>query len=148
MKLSKRSEYALRALVDMASLNGTKPVPLSALARRNNIPLKFLEQIFIPLKNAGVIRSQAGANGGYWLGRSADAITFGEVIRLLDGTLAPVSCVSQIAYGPCTCPDETKCALKIVMQEVRDAIVAVLDKTTLADAARQTVCDVPLIPAS
>ena len=134
MKLSKRSEYGLRALLDLAASNHARPTPVRALAERNNIPPKFLEQIFLALRNAGIVRSQAGANGGYTLGRPADAITLGEVIRLLDGTIAPVSCTSQIAYEPCSCPDERTCALRLAMQQVRDAIVAVVDHTTLADA--------------
>ncbi len=133
MKLSKRSEYGLRALFDLAASNHARPVPVQTLAKRNNIPHKFLEQIFLLLRNAGIVHSQAGANGGYTLGRPADAITLGEVIRILDGTIAPVSCVSQIAYEPCTCPDENTCALRLAMQQVRDAIVAVVDHTTLAD---------------
>ncbi len=137
MKLSKRSEYGLRALLDMAGCGEKQPVPLKELADRNNIPLKFLEQIFLSLRNAGILRSQAGPRGGYMLGRPACEITLGEVIRTLDGTIAPVGCVSQIAYEPCTCPDSRACALRAVMNRVRDAIVAVVDHTTLWDAVTQ-----------
>jgi Rrf2 family cysteine metabolism transcriptional repressor len=134
MKLSKKSEYGLRALMDMAARDGQSPVPLKDLADRNNIPLKFLEQIFLTLRNAGVVRSQAGAHGGYMLSRTPEEITLGEVIRTLDGTIAPVGCVSKIAYEPCTCPDERTCPLRAAMNQVRDAIVAVVDYTSLADA--------------
>jgi Rrf2 family cysteine metabolism transcriptional repressor len=134
MKLSKKSEYGLRALMDMAARDGQSPVPLRDLADRNNIPLKFLEQIFLSLRNAGVVRSQAGAHGGYMLSRTPEEITLGEVIRTLDGTIAPVGCVSKIAYEPCTCPDERTCPLRAAMNQVRDAIVAVVDYTSLADA--------------
>ena len=133
MKLSTRSKYGLRALFDMAAQPPNQPVRLKDLARRNNIPLKFLEQIFLILRHAGIVRSQVGARGGYTLGRPASHITLGQVIRTLDGTIAPVNCISKIAYEPCTCPDEQACALRAVMSQVRDAIVAVVDHTTLAD---------------
>lgn len=137
MKLSKRSEYGLRALLDMAARDHQRPAPLKDLAERNHIPIKFLEQIFLILRHAGVIRSVAGAHGGYKLGRPACEITLGQVIRTLDGTIAPVSCISKIAYEPCTCPDEQTCPLRAAMNQVRDAIVAVVDNTSLADAVAQ-----------
>ncbi len=135
MRLSHRSKYALLALFDLAGRTGDDPVPLKELAERNNIPYKFLEQIFGTLRSAGIVHSKVGPHGGYTLGRPAHEITLGAVIRLLDGTLAPVSCVSQIAYGPCTCPDEQSCPVRAVMAQVRQSIVAVVDNTTLADAA-------------
>jgi len=134
MKLSKKSEYGLRALLDLAAHSDQGAVRLKDLADRNNIPIKFLEQIFLALRNAGVVRSQVGARGGYMLSRSSEEITLGEVIRTLDGTIAPVGCVSKIAYEPCTCPDERVCPLRAAMNQVRDAIVAVVDYTSLADA--------------
>jgi Rrf2 family protein len=139
MRLSRRSKYALLALFDLAGRASTSPIPLKELAERNHIPGKFLEQIFRTLRNAGFVHSQVGAHGGYTLARPAEEITLGAVIRTLDGTLAPVSCVSQIAYGPCTCPDESTCPLRAVMAQVREAIVAVVDKTTLADAVGRTL---------
>ena len=135
MRLSHRSKYALLALFDLAGRPDSGPVPLKELAERNQIPFKFLEQIFRALRSAGIVHSQMGAHGGYTLGRPASEITLGAVIRILDGTLAPVSCISQIAYEPCTCPDEHTCPLRAVMVRVRQAIVAVVDSTTLADAA-------------
>ena len=135
MRLSRRSKYAFLALFDLAGRPGNVPVPLKELAERNQIPPRFLEQIFRTLRNAGIVHSQLGARGGYTLGRPAGEITLGAVIRILDGTLAPVSCVSQIAYERCTCPDEHTCPLRAVMGRVRQAIVAVVDSTTLADAA-------------
>ena len=134
MKLSKRSEYGLRALLDLAAHADKGPLRLKDLAKRNNIPIKFLEQIFVTLRNVGVVRSQVGARGGYTLGHPAEEITLGQVIRALDGTIAPVGCVSVIAYEPCTCPDESTCALRAAMNQVRDAIVAVVDHMSLADA--------------
>jgi len=134
MKLSKKSEYGLRAMLDLAAHADEGAVRLKDLADRNNIPVKFLEQIFLTLRNAGVVRSQVGAHGGYMLSRPAEEITLGQVIRTLDGTIAPVGCVSKIAYEPCTCPDERACPLRAAMNQVRDAIVAVVDYTSLADA--------------
>lgn len=134
MKLSKKSEYGLRAILDLAAHADEGAVRLKDLADRNSIPLKFLEQIFLTLRNAGVVRSQVGAHGGYMLSRPAEEITLGKVIRTLDGTIAPVGCVSKIAYEPCTCPDERACPLRAAMNQVRDAIVAVVDYTSLADA--------------
>jgi len=134
MKLSKKSEYGLRAMLDLAAHADEGAVRLKDLADRNNIPVKFLEQIFLTLRNAGVVRSQVGARGGYMLSRPAEEITLGRVIRTLDGTIAPVGCVSKIAYEPCTCPDERACPLRAAMNQVRDAIVAVVDYTSLADA--------------
>lgn len=134
MKLSRRSKYGLLALMDLAARKNQESVRLKELADRNNIPVKFLEQIFLTLRNSGVVHSQVGAGGGYALGRPAKYINLGEVIRILDGTIAPVSCISKIAYEPCTCPDERTCPLRATMNQVRDAIVGVIDNTSLADA--------------
>jgi Rrf2 family protein len=123
--------------MDLASRRNSAPVPLKELAQRNNIPPKFLEQIFVTLRNSGIVHSQIGAGGGYTLGRPAKYIMLGEVIRILDGTIAPVSCISKIAYEPCTCPNERTCPLRAVMSQVRTAIVAVIDNTSLADAVAQ-----------
>jgi Rrf2 family cysteine metabolism transcriptional repressor len=133
MKLSKRSEYGLRALLDLAISECDTPVSLKELADRNNLPFKFMEHIFLTLRNAGIVLSHAGARGGYTLGRPPEEIFLGEVIRTLDGTIAPVSCTSKIAYEPCTCPDESTCLLRPVMHQVRDAIANVVDNTSLAD---------------
>jgi len=138
MRLSKRSEYGLRALFDLADRTGQSPVSLKELADRNNLPFKFMEHIFLPLRNAGIVLSQSGAGGGYSLGRNPEDIFLGEIIRTLDGTIAPVSCVSQIAYEPCTCPDEETCPLRLVMNRVRNAIVDIVDHTSLADAVAES----------
>jgi Rrf2 family protein len=133
MRLSKRSEYGLRALLDLASVSPDGPVSLNELAARNNLPPKFLQQILLTLRNVGICRSQIGPGGGYSLGREASEITLGEVMRTLDGRMAPVSCLSHTAYEPCSCPDEETCLLRRAMTEVRDAIVDVVDRMTLAD---------------
>ncbi|HUG37167.1 MAG TPA: Rrf2 family transcriptional regulator [Candidatus Limnocylindrales bacterium] len=137
MQLSRRSEYALRTLIDLVRHASDGPVPLAILAARNNLPVKFLEQIMAILKHAGIVRSTLGAHGGYALGIDPDKVTIGRVVRLLDGALAPVGCVSLRYYEPCSCPDEATCALRDAMIDVRDAILAILDVETLAHLARR-----------
>ena len=113
---------------------GSGPVLVSELSRREAIPRKFLEGILLELKRHGVVQSQKGKGGGYFLRRKPDEITFGQVIRLLDGPLAAVPCVSQTAYMTCVeCVDEATCGVRLAMKEVRDATARILDHTTLAD---------------
>jgi len=111
MKISKRGEYALRALIDIgiAKELGRDLVQIGELATQERLPVKFLEQILTQLKEAGYVDSKRGKYGGYHLKMAADRIRFGSVIRLIDGPLAPIACVSQTAYEPCTCPDEEHC---------------------------------------
>jgi len=138
MRLSRRSEYGLRALVDLVRHDGTGPVALGALAQRNNLPTKFLEQIMATLKHGGIVRTTLGSHGGYEMAADASAVSIGRVIRLLDGALAPLPCVSLRYYGRCSCPDEATCPLRDVMIDVRDEMLEILDKETLAElAARQ-----------
>jgi Rrf2 family protein len=136
MRLSKRGEYGLRAMIDLAILvpeNRNGVVQIKEIAEREKIPAKFLEQILLTLKNAGLLQSKMGIGGGYYLARPADEITLGHIVRILDGPLAPIRCVSQMAYEPCGCPDERTCGLRLAMLDVRNAISDVLDKTTLTD---------------
>jgi len=133
VKLSKRGEYGLRALQDLARHVGEGPVPTKELAARNNIPQRFLEQILLSLKHGRLVRSQKGPRGGYYLARSPHEINLAEIVRQLDGPLAPVSCVSETAYEACGCPDVESCGLRRVMKEVRDMVVAKMEATTLAD---------------
>ncbi len=138
MRLSKRGEYGLRAMIDLAILEpetGNGVVQIKEIAQREKIPAKFLEQILLTLKNAGLLQSKMGIGGGYYLARPAEEISLGHIVRILDGPLAPVRCVSQMAYEPCGCPDERTCGLRLVMLDVRNAIADVLDKTTLADVS-------------
>ena len=135
MRLSRRSEYGLRALIDLVRHGSTTPVPLAMLAQRNNLPPKFLEQIMATLKNAGIVRTTLGAHGGYAMAHDPADVSIGRVIRLLDGALAPLACVSLRYYERCSCPDEASCALRDVMIDVRDNILAVLDRESLADLA-------------
>jgi Rrf2 family protein len=141
VKISKRSEYALRALIDLgiASEMGWPMLQISELASKEKLPIKFLEQIFTQLKSAGYVVSRRGKFGGYSLGRPMSRIKFGEVIRLIDGPLAPIRCVSQTSYARCSCPDEIHCGLRMLMFDVRNAISAILDRYTLADIVEITL---------
>lgn len=133
MRLSKRGEYGLRALQELARHYGEGPIPTRELAAQNNIPLRFLEQILLELKHGRIVQSQKGPEGGYYLARPPHLITLAEVIRLLDGPLAPIPCASETAYRPCSCPDEAKCGLRRVMRRVRDVVAEMMEHTTLAD---------------
>lgn len=146
MRLSKRGEYGLRAMIDLATETADKKcVQIKEIADRENIPVKFLEQIMLNLKNAGLVNSRMGINGGYYLARPADQITLGQIVRILDGPLAPIRCVSQTAYEPCNCPDENTCGLRQVMFRVRNAIADILDSQTLAEVVHnQTPLEIPI----
>jgi Rrf2 family protein len=134
MKLSKRGEYGLRAMIDLADWQPeAQVIQIKDLAQREQIPIKFLEQILLTLKNAGLLQSRMGTGGGYYLARPPEEITLGQIVRILDGPLAPVRCVSKMAYQACGCPDEETCGLRIAMLDVRNAIAGILDNTTLAD---------------
>jgi Rrf2 family cysteine metabolism transcriptional repressor len=135
MRLSRRSEYGLRALVDLARHQDDGPIALAALAGRDRLPTKFLEQIMSTLKHAGIVRAALGAHGGYALAVDPTTVSVGRVIRLLDGALAPLGCVSLRYYEPCSCVDEATCPLRDVMLDVRDAMLEILDAETLADLA-------------
>lgn len=138
MRLSKRGEYGLRAMINLAAgFQDGGVVQIKEIARQEKIPVKFLEQILLTLKNSGLLHSRLGAGGGYYLGKPPEEITLGQIVRLLDGPLAPVGCVSQTAYEPCACPDPDNCGLRMVMKDVRDAISDILDATTLADVQRR-----------
>jgi len=141
MKVSKRGEYALRALIDLgiASELGWPMLQISELASKEKLPIKFLEQIFTQLKSAGYVASRRGKFGGYSLARPMNQIKFGAVIRLIDGPLAPIRCVSQTSYARCSCPDEAHCGLRMLMFDVRNAISTVLDRYTLADIVEITL---------
>jgi Rrf2 family protein len=141
MKLSKRGEYALRALIDLglAYEAGRELLQLQEIANKENIPKGFLEQIFLQLREAGYINAKRGKLGGYYLAKPADSISMGAVVRLVDGPLAPIGCVSQTQYEKCSCPDEEHCGLRILMLDVRNAIANILDRYTLAHVIEVTV---------
>ena len=135
MRLSRRSEYGLRALTDLVRHQDQGPIALATLANRNRLPPKFLEQIMSTLRHAGIVRTTLGARGGYALGADPSKVSVGRVIRLLDGALAPLPCVSLRYYESCSCPDEATCSLRDVMIDVRDAMLEILDRETLLDLA-------------
>lgn len=141
MKVSKRGEYALRALIDfgLAQALGRPMLQVSELAAKEDLPVKFLEQILMQLKTGGYLESRRGKHGGYLLARPSENICIGQVIRLIDGPLAPIACVSQSAYERCSCPDEEHCGLRILMLDVRNAISNILDRFTLADIVEITL---------
>ncbi len=132
--LSKKAKYALRACVGLARAPADQFVLIADLAQAERIPKKFLEIILLELRNAGILGSRKGKGGGYYLARPAAQVTVGQIIRLIDGSLAPVSCVSQTAYQACDeCKSEMTCGLRTVMKDARDALAGVFDKVTLQD---------------
>jgi Rrf2 family protein len=157
MKLSKRGEYALRTLIDLgiAKELGRPILQVSELAAKERLPVKFLEQIFAQLKLNGYVTSTRGKLGGYSLAKPMTRIKFGTVIRLIDGPLAPIQCVSKTGYVRCSCPDEVHCGLRMLMLDVRNAIAKILDRYTLADIVEITLRKLrrdkvasPFLPAS
>jgi Rrf2 family protein len=133
--LSQKAKYALRALLMLVEQQEGEMVLVADIAERQNVPKKFLELILLELKKHGLLYSQRGRGGGYCLGRNADQITFGQVIRIMDGPLAPLPCASVTGYRRCSdCQDERTCEIRRVMRRVRDSMAEILDRTTLADA--------------
>ncbi|MBM3882334.1 MAG: Rrf2 family transcriptional regulator [Verrucomicrobia bacterium] len=139
MRISLRSEYALRALVVLGLHygQGRSPVQIHQIAAQQNIPKRFLEQILNDLKSAGVVESRRGTTGGYRLRLAPEQITLARVLRHLEGPLAPVGCVSERFYEPCSCPDEGRCAIRSVMLEVRAGWVATLERHTLGEVCQR-----------
>ena len=136
MRFSKKSEYGLRAMIELTQEYGQGLVQRKILAERQKIPLGFLEVILLSLKNAGLIGSRRGMNGGVFLIKAPAEITLGQIIRTLDGPLAPIGCVSQTAYQKCEdCPhaETTTCPIQGIMLDVRNAIASVLDHYSLKD---------------
>ena len=133
MKLSVRGEYALRALLVLGLRYGQPVVPIKTISEEQNIPKRFLEQILNDLKSAGIVQSRRGIAGGYRLARRPEEITLAAVVRHIEGALAPVSCVSERFYEKCSCPDEARCAIRSVMKEIRQAVVDIAERVTLAE---------------
>jgi Rrf2 family protein len=134
--ISQKAKYALRALLALAK-TGTPGVTLliSDIAEQQQIPRKFLEQILLDLKHHGIVVSRRGKTGGYLLLKRADEISFGEILRIIDGPIAPLPCLSRIAYRRCMdCEGEENCEIRRVFARVAEATRRVLDETTIADA--------------
>lgn len=141
MRLSKRGEYGLRAMIALAEPSAKSDSPamlqIKEISQREQISSKFLEQILLTLKNAGLLHSKMGVGGGYYLAKPASEITLGQIFRILDGPVAPIRCVSQMAYETCGCPEEETCGLRLVMSDVRNAIADILDNTSLEDVTQR-----------
>ncbi|MDN3511330.1 MAG: Rrf2 family transcriptional regulator [Candidatus Jettenia sp. CY-1] len=135
MKLSKKSDYALRAMIYLAMNYQRGTLQIKEISTKERIPQKFLENILLTLRKVGILNSKMGLKGGYELARSPDLITLGEVIRALDGAIAPVNCVSKMAYKPCS--EEVNCVIRSVMMDIRNAIADVLDTMTFADMCKR-----------
>ena len=132
--LTKRGKYALRAVLYLARQRDRGPVLIQEIAAKEHIPKKFLEAILRDLRNEGILQSKMGKGGGYQLAHPPQKVTLGEVIRTIDGPLAPIPCASQTAYAPCAdCPDVETCLIRMVMRDVRDATAGILDGTTLQE---------------
>lgn len=141
MHLSKKAEYALRAIIQLgiAGEMGRPTVSGAELAETNRLPLKFVERILQELREANIVETTRGKFGGYGLAQPADEIGIGGIVRLMDGRLAPICCASENAYQPCTCPDEEHCGLRMIMIDVRNAIANILDRYTVAQVVEVTL---------
>jgi Rrf2 family protein len=135
LMISQKAKYALRALTALAQADTERPLMISEIATQQAIPKKFLEQILLELKRNGIVESRRGKQGGYLLLKPAQDITFGEILRLIDGPIAPLPCLSQTAYRRCEdCDGEHLCEIRHVFARVADASRDVLFSTTIADA--------------
>jgi Rrf2 family protein len=133
VKLSLKGEYALRATLVLGLHYGQSVVRIQTISDQQNIPKRFLEQILNDLKSAGLVESRRGVAGGYRLARAPQEISLATIIRHVEGALAPVSCVSERFYEKCSCPDESRCAIRSVMKEVREAVVKIVEKVTVGE---------------
>lgn len=141
MRLTKRGEYALRTMIRLgiAERNGEGVISVSSLAEQEHLPFKFLEAILFELRTAGYVESLRGKHGGARLARPMSTIKMGEVVRLIDGKLAPIGCASETEYEKCSCPDEEHCGLRMLMIDVRNAVANILDKYTLENVVEVTL---------
>jgi Rrf2 family protein len=134
MRVSKKTDYALRALFTLVDHYHGAPIPIRELARRNDVPKRFLEHIMLALKAQGWVDSMAGIRGGYFLTKSPDKITMGEVVRHFDGILAPIDCVSVTGYKRCS--QESVCRFRRVFLDARNYVATVMDRATLMEVAK------------
>ena len=136
MRLSTKGEYASRAMLELARNYDGRPLHIRDISKLQSIPQRFLEQILLQLKRAGYLRSRKGPAGGYYLSKPPGEITVADVIRVMDGPLAPIDCVSVTARE--VCPREASCGLRGLWKKTRDAIAEILEGTTFADIAENT----------
>ena len=135
MRISKKAEYALRALVAMAR-PPARTWSIHELAAGECIPIKFLEQILLALRRGGVLNSKRGVGGGYTLVRPPDEVRLGEVVAIFDGALAPIPCAAERPGERCSCPDPRTCPLRMMMTGVRKEIAALMDSKTIEDMVK------------
>lgn len=132
--LSKKTKYALKAMINLAGQPTDEPILISELARLEQIPRKFLEAILLSLKNAGLLQSKIGKGGGYFLAREPRNISIGSIIKVLEGGYAPVQCLNESVNPGCDeCNDFSSCGIRLVMSDVMQAVTSVLETTTLAE---------------
>lgn len=133
--LSQKAKYALRAMLMLAAAGEGEALQISDIAEARNLPKRFLEQILLDLKHHGLVQSKRGKNGGYALLKPPGAISFADIVRIVDGPLAPLPCLSRMAYQRCEdCTDEQACDVRRVFGRVHAATIAILESTSLADA--------------
>jgi len=139
--LSKRAKYALNALVELARNRTDGPLSAAIIAERAGVPRKFLEAILVDLRNAGIITSRKGRGGGHVLGKDPKEVHMADVLRLFDGAIGLLPCVTHQYYERCEeCTDEAVCGIRDVFMEVRQASVELLKKATLAEVLRREGC--------
>jgi Rrf2 family cysteine metabolism transcriptional repressor len=136
MRLSRKGDYALRAMVYLSLNYNKRYIQINEISKEEKIPEKFLEQILLELKKAGFLQSKRGVGGGYSLIKDPKDINLAQVIRIIDGPLAPLNCVSKWAHV--SCPEEKDCGLYSVMLDVRNAVAKILEGITFADACKRT----------
>jgi Rrf2 family protein len=134
VRISTKGDYATRALQDLALRYNQGPIPIDAIAQRQVLPARYLEQLLLTLKRAGLVGSKRGVNGGYYLAKPPREITLGQILRTVDGPVAPIFCVDETSQESCS--QESLCVLREIWTGVRDAMAAIVDNTTLAD-----ICD-------
>jgi len=134
MKLSMKTDYALRVLFTLVEHHGGGPIPIRELARRNDVPKRFLEHIMLEMKAKGWVDSMAGKYGGYLLAKSPEKITMGEVVRHFDGVLAPIGCVSVAHYRRCS--QESVCRFRRILLDARNYVARLMDRATLTTVFR------------
>jgi len=138
MKLSLRGEYALRALLVLGLNYGPHVVRIQTISDQQNIPKRFLEQILNDLKAGGFVQSKRGMAGGYRLAKKPQQISIASIVRHVEGALAPVSCVSERFYQKCSSPNEARCAIRSVMKDVREAVVQIVERVTIAELCERS----------
>jgi Rrf2 family protein len=136
--ITMKTKYALKALAYLATAPPGEPVLIAEVAEKEGIPRKFLELILAELKQHGFVRSRKGRGGGYFLATAPEKIAIAAVMRVLDGPIAPVPCLSRTHYQRCEgCHDEATCGVRLVLQDLYEASVKILESTTLADLVRR-----------